>query len=974
MPCGYAGTMPIRRTSPLTDIDENDIEVGHVKKSAAGVPAVMVSMKRALGSMGVTRTARTLLKLNQVDGFDCQGCAWPDPAPGHRHPAEFCENGAKAVAEEATTEHVLPAFFEQNSLEELRRHTDYWLGHQGRLIHPVVRRRDATHYEPISWEEAFELIGETLRGLQSPDEAVFYTSGKVSNEAAFAYQLFARAFGTNNLPDCSNMCHESTSVALAETIGIGKGSVSLEDVHMAKLIVISGQNPGTNHPRMLSALEIAKQNGAKILSINPLPEAGLMKFKNPQTPRGVVGPGTGLSDLHLPIRINGDLALWQAIGSLILEAEEAAGNDGSVLDRDFIARCTTGFEDWAREIKNLDWDEVCEATGLTRGQIQEAADMLLASDATVHCWAMGITQHRNAVATIKEFVNVAFLQGNIGKPGAGLCPVRGHSNVQGDRTMGIWEKVPDHFLDALRDEYGFEPPREHGLDTVDSIRALRDGKAKVFFAMGGNFVSAAPDTLVTEEAMEQAELTVNVSTKLNRSHVRCGRVSLILPALGRSEQDRTGGVDQRVTVEDSMSAVHASRGPLKPASPFLRSEVDIVCSVAESTLGRSGPVPWSEYRADYTRIRKAISHVVPGCAAYDEKVDQPGGFVLPHPPRDSRTFPDQGRPGPVQREPDVGGRRPRGPVGAAGPAQPRPVQHHDLRAQRPLPRHLRRSAGGVPARRRHRGLRLRRRRPGRPGQRVGGRHRTQRPVVPHRRVRHPSWLRCGLLPRGQPAEPAGRDRRREQPAHLQVDHHPAREGDPRPRRVRGGRRSRRVRPRPQVRRPARPAELMPGCLFCQIATGETEASIAWSDDDFVAFLDIRPLFKGHVLLVPRAHVVTLPDLPAGLRDPFLAATQRLSRAMVDGLGAEGSFVAMNNTVSQSVPHLHCHVVPRTKGDGLRGFFWPRTKYADTADRDAWAARISTAVDGPNRVTGGQTSGPAATSRGRTTRWVDSTDG
>jgi molybdopterin-dependent oxidoreductase alpha subunit len=635
--------MALRRRSPLVDIDEKDVEVGHPKKYAAGLPGIAVSMKRSIESMGLTRTARTLLKLNQTDGFDCQGCAWPDPDPSHRHTAEFCENGAKAVAEEATTDHVLPAFFAENSIEDLRQHTDFWLGHQGRLIHPVVRRRDGTHYEPISWDEAFELIGQTLRGLDNPDQAIFYTSGKTSNEAAFCYQLFARSFGTNNLPDCSNMCHESTSVALAETIGIGKGSVHLDDIHEAKLIVISGQNPGTNHPRMLTALETAKKNGAKILSINPLPEAGLLRFKNPQNARGLAGPGTGLSDLHLPVRINGDLALWQAIGALLLEAEDAAGNVGSVLDRDFIDRHTTGFEDWAREIKNLDWDRVEESTGLSREQIGEAADMLADSDSTVHCWAMGITQHRNAVATIKEFVNVALLQGNIGKPGAGLCPVRGHSNVQGDRTMGIWEKVPDHFLDSLQEEFGFEPPREHGLDTVDAIRALRDGKAKVFVAMGGNFVSAAPDTLVTEEAMEQAELTVNVSTKLNRTHVRCGRTSLILPALGRSERDHTGGTNQRVTVEDSMSAVHASRGPLKPASPDLRSEVDIVCSMAEATLGTSGPVPWSAYRSDYTRIRKAISHVVPGCEAYDEKVNQPGGFVLPHPPRDTRTFPTTSR-------------------------------------------------------------------------------------------------------------------------------------------------------------------------------------------------------------------------------------------------------------------------------------------------------------------------------------------
>ena len=633
--------MVLRRNSPLADIDENDIHVSERKGAAVGLPAIAVAMKRSIENMGPVRTARTLLKLNQTDGFDCQGCAWPDPDPDHRHTAEFCENGAKAVAEEATTDHCEPSFFAEHSIEDLQQHTDYWLGHQGRLVHPMVRRRDASHYEPISWEDAFDLIGQTLRGLDDPDEAIFYTSGKTSNEAAYTYQLFARCFGTNNLPDCSNMCHESTSIALAEAIGIGKATVHLQDVYDADLIVISGQNPGTNHPRMLTALEKAKKKGAKILAINPLPEAGLLRFRNPQTPRGISGIGTELADLHLPVRINGDLALWQAFCTILLEAEEAAGNDGSVLDRDFIERHTSGFEEWRQAIKDLDWDRVVEATGLTEKQIREAGDMLLASRGTVHCWAMGITQHRNAVATIKEFVNFSLLRGEIGRPGAGLFPVRGHSNVQGDRTMGIWEKVPDHFLDKLRDEYGFEPPREHGLDTVDSIRAMRDGKARFFMGMGGNFVSAAPDTIVTEEAMEQAELTVMVSTKLNRSHVRCGRTALILPALGRSEKDLTGGTDQRVTVEDSLCVVHSSRGPLKPASKELRSEVDIICRMAEATLGSDGPVPWAEYRSDYATIRRAISHVVPGCASYDEKVHQPGGFVLPHPPRDNREFPTE---------------------------------------------------------------------------------------------------------------------------------------------------------------------------------------------------------------------------------------------------------------------------------------------------------------------------------------------
>ncbi len=624
------------RRAPSKDIDESDLEVGGSAHAAAGVTAVGVSMKRAVEQMGVRRTAQTLLKLNQVDGFDCQGCAWPDPDPEHRHAAEFCENGAKAVTEEATLRHLDRPFFAQHSLSELAEKTDYWLGQQGRITEPMVLREGGTHYEPVTWDEAFGLIARHLSGLDSPDQAIFYTSGKTSNEAAFTYQLFARAFGTNNLPDCSNMCHESTSVALAEAIGIGKGTVSLHDVETADLLLIVGQNPGTNHPRMLSALEKAKKRGAKILAINPLREAGLVRFKNPQTPRGLIGPGTGLADLHLPVRVNGDLALLQAFGSLLLK--------WGAVDRDFIEQHTHGFVAYADHMSRLDWAEVERATGLDRALIEEAAMMLRDSSATVFCWAMGITQHRNSVATIKEFVNLALLQGNIGKPGAGLCPVRGHSNVQGDRTMGIWERVPDDFLDALRDEFSFEPPREHGLDTVASVQALRDGKAKVFFAMGGNFVSAVSDTAVTEDAMRRADLTVHVSTKLNRSHVVTGTAALILPALGRSEKDKTGGREQRVTVEDSMSAVHASKGPLKPASKHLKSEVDIICSLAEAVAAAGGAedplarLPWSDFRSDYRAIRRRIANVVPGCAAYDEKVEQPGGFVLPNPPRDSRTF------------------------------------------------------------------------------------------------------------------------------------------------------------------------------------------------------------------------------------------------------------------------------------------------------------------------------------------------
>ena len=610
---------------------EPGLKVGPPVDHAAGVRAVAISMKQAVEQMGPTRTAKTLLRLNQVDGFDCMSCAWPDPDPEHRHTAEFCENGAKAVAEEATKLRVEPEFFARHSIADLDAHDEYWLGKQGRITHPMVKRPGGTHYEPIDWDDAFALIGEHLNGLASPDEAVFYTSGRASNEAAFSYQLFVRAFGTNNLPDCSNMCHESTSVALSDAIGIGKGSVHLDDLYAAELIVIAGQNPGTNHPRMLSALEIAKNRGAKILTINPFREAGSTNFRNPQKPKGVIGRGTDLSDLHLPVKLNGDHALFRAIGSLLLEWD--------ALDHDFIDQHTDGFDAWRTQVGALDWDEVTELTGLDREQVTAAARMIAASDATIYCWAMGLTQHRNSVATIREVTNVALARGDIGRPGAGLCPVRGHSNVQGDRTMGIWEKPSTAFLDALGREFDFEPPRHHGLDTVEAIEALHAGTAKVFIGLGGNFVQAAPDTVVTREAMERADLTVQVSTKLNRSHVACGRTALILPTIGRTEADLQDGGPQFVTVEDSMSVVHASRGRLDPASEHLRSEVAIVTGIAEATLGPVGSIDWAALRGDYALIRDRISRVVNGFDSYEERVLTKSGFVLPHPPRDSRTFP-----------------------------------------------------------------------------------------------------------------------------------------------------------------------------------------------------------------------------------------------------------------------------------------------------------------------------------------------
>jgi formate dehydrogenase major subunit len=620
-----------RRGAKEPENEGDGLQVHEAKEKAAGVTGVAVALKRSVERMGPTRSARTLLQLNQADGFDCMSCAWPDPDVGHRHTAEFCENGAKAVAEEATKARATPEFFAAHSIAELDEQSEHWLGQQGRITHPMIKKPGGTHYQPISWADAYALIADQLNGLASPDQAIFYTSGRTSNEAAFAYQLFVRAYGTNNLPDCSNMCHESTSVALAETIGIGKASVTLEDVHAAKLLVLAGQNPGTNHPRMLTALETAKRRGAKIIAINPLREAGLVNFRNPQVPRGVVGRGTDLADLYLPIKINGDLALFQAFGAQLI--------GWGALDTDFIDGYTRGFGEWREHLSALDWDQVVEVTGLSREQITAAAELLRDSDRTVFCWAMGLTQHHNAVATISEIVNLALAQGNLGKPGAGLLPVRGHSNVQGDRTMGIWERPPKHFLDRLQAEFGFDPPREHGYDTVDAIRALRDGKAEVFFALGGNFVQAAPDTEVTAAAMRRAALTVQVSTKINRSHLVCGETALILPTLGRTERDVQASGPQFVSVEDSTCSVHASRGPLAPAGPLLRSEVAIVAGLAEATLGNRYGIDWRAMRDDYRVIRRHIARVVPGCESYEVNVDRPGGFVLPHPPRDSRTFP-----------------------------------------------------------------------------------------------------------------------------------------------------------------------------------------------------------------------------------------------------------------------------------------------------------------------------------------------
>ncbi|WP_137148963.1 FdhF/YdeP family oxidoreductase [Mycolicibacterium sp. CR10] len=632
--------MPTRRHPDRdidAEVDERALAVSGRKQEAAGVKAVMVSLRRSLESMGVLRTTATLAKLNQRHGFDCPGCAWPEEHGG-RKLAEFCENGAKAVAEEATKRVVTREFFARHSIAELEAQPEYWLSQQGRLTEPVVLRPGDDHYRPISWDDAYQLIADELHQLDSPHEAVFYTSGRTSNEAAFLYQLLVRSFGTNNLPDCSNMCHESSGTALIDSIGIGKGSVTVDDLIQADLIVIAGQNPGTNHPRMLSTLEKAKANGAKIIAVNPLPEAGLIRFKDPQKVHGVVGAGIPIADEFVQIRLGGDMALFAGVGRLLLEAQDKAGPHVQIVDRDFVSSHTAGFEDWERQTRAVDLDTVLAATGITREQLDRVAEMTAASQRTIVCWAMGLTQQKHAVPSISEITNVLLMRGMIGKPGAGLCPVRGHSNVQGDRTMGIWEKMPERFLAALDDRFGIVSPREHGYDTVDAIRAMRDGKAKVFMAMGGNFASATPDTAVTEAALRNCSLTVQVSTKLNRSHLVHGTTALILPSLGRTDRDIQAGGKQQVSVEDSMSMVHLSRGSLHPPSDDVRSEVAIVCQLAQAVFGPDHPVPWATFNADYDSIRDAIAAVVPGCDDYNHKVRGPDGFQLPHPPRDSREF------------------------------------------------------------------------------------------------------------------------------------------------------------------------------------------------------------------------------------------------------------------------------------------------------------------------------------------------
>ena len=594
-------------------------------RSAAAGPGAVLSTVRRVGQMGLSRGLTVLAHVNQVDGFDCPGCAWPESLPRHR--LEFCENGAKAIAHEATRKRVTRELFARHSIAELDAHDDQWLEAQGRLTEPMWLPPGAERYEPIGWDAAFERIAAHLRALGSPDEAIFYTSGRTSNEAAFLWQLFARAFGTNNLPDCSNMCHESSGTGLSETIGEGKGTVGLADFELCDLILVLGQNPGSNHPRMLTVLQAAKRRGCAIASVNPLRERGLVAFANPQEALGLLGVGTPLADLFVQLRVGGDVALLQGVAKHLLELEAAA--PGRVLDRAFIDAHTQGFEAWRAAVERRSFDELERASGIARSAMCELAELYARSERVIACWAMGLTQHAHGVANVQEVVNLLLLRGNIGRPGAGPCPVRGHSNVQGDRTMGIWERPPADFLDRLDAEFAFAAPRAHGHDTVSAIHALHDGRAQVFVALGGNFARATPDTELTQRALRRAALTVQISTTLNRSHLVHGREALILPTLGRTERDVRGGVAQFVTVEDSMRCVHRSTGRLEPATPELRSEPAIVCGLARATLGAAHPFAWESFASDYDQVREHIARVVPGCEDMNRRVREAGGFVLP---------------------------------------------------------------------------------------------------------------------------------------------------------------------------------------------------------------------------------------------------------------------------------------------------------------------------------------------------------
>jgi molybdopterin-dependent oxidoreductase alpha subunit len=596
------------------------------EKPAGGLASILSSLRQLRRDRALRNGVAALRVLNQDGGVDCPGCAWPEPPADERSAFEFCENGAKAIAAEATTRRADPAFFAEHAVEELRGRTDFWLEQQGRVTEPMLLEEGATHFRPIGWEEAFERTGARLRALEDPDRALFYTSGRTSNEAAFLYQLMARLLGTNNLPDCSNLCHESSGVGLKRTIGVGKGAVQLEDFERAEAIFIVGQNPGTNHPRMLTVLQAARRRGAEIVAINPLRERGLVSFAHPQeVVATLLGRGTEIATVYLQPRPGSDVAVLAGIMKHVLEAERR--DRGRVVDHGFVRAHTTGYDALVADLDATPWARIEEESGLSEAEIRPASEVYIRSRATILCWAMGLTQHENAVDNVVACSNLLLLRGNIGRPGAGPCPVRGHSNVQGDRTMGI-DRHPPSWIGALEAEVGFSAPREPGLDVVGAISAMEEGSIDLFMAMGGNFLAASPDTEAVARGLARVGTAVHVTTKLNRTHVAATGEVMILPCLGRTERDAQRSGEQFVTVEDSMSVVHRSRGRNRPASPALRSEPAIVAGIARAALPGGGGVDWEAMAADYALIRGMIERVVPGFEDFDRRVREPGGFVL----------------------------------------------------------------------------------------------------------------------------------------------------------------------------------------------------------------------------------------------------------------------------------------------------------------------------------------------------------
>jgi molybdopterin-dependent oxidoreductase alpha subunit len=603
---------------------------------AGGWGALQATAKALREQSIVLKGSESLLSMNQPDGFDCPGCAWPDPK--HTSSFEFCENGAKALAFEATSRRVTPDFFATHTVRELEQHSDYWLEEQGRLTEPMRYDAGSDHYTPITWEEAFALIGRELRALETPDQAEFYTSGRTSNEAAFLYQLFVRRFGTNNFPDCSNMCHEPTSVGLPESIGIGKATVILDDFSKADAIFVIGQNPGTNSPRMMTELRNASRRGAAIVVLNPLRERALERFAAPQDPVEMVTlSSTRIASEYCQVSVGGDVAALKGIMKLVLEAHDEAVRTGvkPVLDVEFIDRHTHGFDAFAEDLRRTNWNDILRVSGLSREQIERVATIYMKAKAVIICYGMGITQHRHGSENVQQIVNLLLLRGNFGRPGAGICPVRGHSNVQGDRTMGVDEKPKPELLDQIERVFGFKPPRARGHAVVDAVQAMIDGRAKVFIGLGGNFIAAVPDKPIAEAAMRRMRLTVAISTKLNRGHLVHGELALILPCLARSDIDIQNSGRQSVTVEDSMSMVHASAGLIRPPSKHLKSEVAIVCDIARATLLDDGIIDWSAFEDNYDAIRERIEEVFPALFRdFNRRIRQPGGFHLPTPPRD----------------------------------------------------------------------------------------------------------------------------------------------------------------------------------------------------------------------------------------------------------------------------------------------------------------------------------------------------